>query len=65
MTLIGVAVRIIVCGVLLYLAETFIPMDAAIRKVLRAVVVIVLVLWLLSVFGLMEPFWTIPVPRVR
>ncbi len=65
MTIIGVAARIIVCGVLLWLAETFIPMDVTIRKILRAVVVIVLVLWLLSVFGLMEPFWTIPLPRVR
>jgi hypothetical protein len=41
-----------VVGVLLWLVNNFIPMAGSIKSILNAVVVIVVVLWLLSVFGL-------------
>jgi hypothetical protein len=50
--LINVVVTLIVVGVLLWLINTYIPMDAKIKKLLNIVVVIGVVLWLLNVFGL-------------
>jgi hypothetical protein len=52
MPLIHVVVVLIVVGVVLYLINTYIPMAGSIKAILNAVVVIVVVLWLLSVFGL-------------
>jgi hypothetical protein len=59
-----VAIVIIVVGVLLWLATTYIPMDATIKRILVAVVVICLVLWLLNIFGVLNMVNT-PVPRVH
>ena len=52
MPLIQVFVVLIVVGVLLWLANRFLPMAGSIKSILNAVVVILVVLWLLSVFGL-------------
>ena len=53
MPLIQVVLTLIVVGVLLWLVNSYIPMAGSIKSILNAVVVIVVVLWLLSVFGLM------------
>lgn len=50
MPIITVVVTLIIIGVLLWLAETYIPMDATIKRIMIAIVVIVTVLWLLSLF---------------
>jgi undecaprenyl pyrophosphate phosphatase UppP len=52
MPLINVVVVLIVVGVLLWLVNTYIPMDAKIKNILNAVVVIGVVIWLLQAFGL-------------
>lgn len=44
---------LIVIGVLLWLANTYIPMDGTIKKIMNAVVIIAVVLWLLTAFGLL------------
>ena len=51
MTLLSVLITLIVAGVLLWLVNTYIPMDVKIKKILNAVVVIIVILWLLNVFG--------------
>jgi hypothetical protein len=51
MSLITLVITLIVVGVLLWLVNTYIPMDGKIKKVLNIVVVVVVVLWLLNVFG--------------
>lgn len=51
MTLIELVVVLIVVGVGLYLVG-LIPMDNAIRTVIRVVVILAVVLWLLQTFGL-------------
>jgi hypothetical protein len=51
MSLLSVLITLIVAGVLLWLVNTYIPMDVKIKKILNAVVVIVVILWLLNVFG--------------
>ena len=55
MPLIHIVGILIVVGVLLWLINTYIPMDGKIKSILNAVVVIVVVIWLLQVFGLIGP----------
>lgn len=52
MPLITLVVVLIVVGVLLWLANTYIPMDPKIKMVMNIVVLIVVVIWLLQVLGL-------------
>jgi hypothetical protein len=63
MPLIQVLVVLIVAGVVLWLINRFIPMAGSIKTILNAVVVIVIVLWLLSVFGILSSFSNIRVGR--
>ena len=51
MLLIDVVIALIVVGVLLWLVNSFIPMDAKIKQILNVVVIIAVVLWLLKAFG--------------
>ncbi len=51
MPLINLVVVLIVVGVLLWLVNSFIPMDRKIKQILNIVVVIAVVIWLLQVFG--------------
>ena len=44
---------LIVVGVLLWLVNSYIPMDAKIKNILNIVVVIIVVLWLLQAFGVL------------
>lgn len=50
MPLIQVLVILIVIGFLLWLANSYIPMDSKIKQIINIVVVIVVILWLLSLF---------------
>jgi flagellar biogenesis protein FliO len=52
MPLIQLLEVLVVVGVLLWLVNRFIPMQASIKSILNGVVVISVVLWLLNVFGL-------------
>lgn len=62
--MIGLVIVLIVIGVLLWLVETQIPMDATIKTVIRVVVIVCVVLYLLQAFGLL-PLGDIRVPQVR
>ena len=63
MPIINVVVALIVVGVLLWLVNTYIPMDAKIKNILNIVVVIAVVLWLLSAFGVLGPLSSYRVGR--
>ena len=54
MSLITVVLTICAVGVLLWLINRFIPMQSQVKGILNGVVVIVLVLWLVKVFGLLH-----------
>jgi hypothetical protein len=54
MSLLSVVITLIVIGVLLWLVNSFIPMQGTIKGILNLVVVIVVVLWLLNVFGILH-----------
>jgi len=53
MPLLTILLVIIIVGVLLWLINSFIPMDHNIKTILNVVVVIVLIVWLLKVFGIL------------
>jgi hypothetical protein len=52
--LIPVVITLCVVGLLLWLVNRFVPMQGQIKGILNGVVVIVVVLWLLKVFGLFD-----------
>jgi len=52
MSLLNLLLVLIVVGVILYLINNYIPMDRKIKSILNIVVVIVLIVWLLKIFGL-------------
>jgi hypothetical protein len=50
----NVLITLIVVGVLLWLVNTYIPMDRKIKNILNVVVIIAVVFWLLRAFGLLD-----------
>ena len=64
MSLISLAVTLIVIGVLLWLVNTYIPMDGKIKNILNVVVVVCVVVWLLFAFGLLTHSGDFRVPRI-
>jgi len=61
MPLVNLILVLIVVGVVLWLINTYVPMDSKIKSILKAVVVIAVVLWLLQVFGLISTLTNIRV----
>ena len=53
MSLISLVVVLVIVGVILWLINSYIPMDAKIKKILNVVVVIVVIIWLLQAFGVL------------
>lgn len=53
MPLINILLVLVVAGVLLWLVNTYIPMDRKIKNILNVVAVIIVVIWLLRVFGIL------------
>jgi hypothetical protein len=53
MSLITIIVVLVVVGILLWLINAYIPMQSTIKSILNAVVIIVVVIWLLQVFGVL------------
>jgi ABC-type siderophore export system fused ATPase/permease subunit len=53
MPVINLIIILAVIGLALWVAITYIPMEATIKKIMIAVVVIATILWLLSVFGIL------------
>jgi 1-acyl-sn-glycerol-3-phosphate acyltransferase len=54
MPILTILIVIVVAGVILWLVNSYIPMQRTIKNILNAVVVIILVVWLLNVFGVLE-----------
>lgn len=54
MSLIGILIVLVVVGVCLYLVQTYVPMAPPIKTIVTVVVVLVLCLWLLSAFGVID-----------
>jgi len=52
MPLFTILIVLIIAGILLWLVNSYIPMDRKIKTIFNVVVIIVLIIWLLKVFGL-------------
>jgi hypothetical protein len=63
MDLISLIITLVVVGVLLWLVNTYIPMDRKIKQILNAVVVVAIVAWLLNLLGLMDAIRGVRVGR--
>ena len=61
MPLLNIFIVLIVVGVILWLVNNYIPMDAKIKRILNAVAVIVLVVWLLQIFGILSSLKSIKI----
>jgi hypothetical protein len=61
MPLVTVLLVLIVIGVLLWLVNTYIPMDSKIKNIFNIVVVIFVIVWLLKVFGIFDNLMSVHV----
>ena len=59
MSLIGLVLVLVVAGIVLWLINSYVPMQSAIRKILNAVIITVVILWLLNAFGIISGLGTI------
>ena len=67
MALVTVVIVLMIVGVLLWIINTYIPMDGKIKKTINAVVFICVLIWLLSLFfpGFFSHVNAIRVPHTR
>ena len=65
MSLISVVLTLIVVGVVLWLINTYIPMQGTIKGILNFVVVAVVVIWLLYAFGVLGHSGEIRMPQIK
>jgi len=63
MPLIQLVIFLVVVGVVLWVINSYIPMQSTIKKILNLVVIIAVILWLLSVFGLIGNLSTIRIGK--
>jgi hypothetical protein len=52
MPLLTILLVIIAAGVLLWVVNSYIPMQSTLKRILNIVVVLIVIVWLLKVFGL-------------
>jgi hypothetical protein len=65
MTLIDIVVVLVVIGLVLWLINTYIPMAGGIKSLLNIVVFVVVLVWVLQVFGLIGPINGVRIPRLN
>jgi hypothetical protein len=63
MPLIQFVLVLVVVGVVLWVINKYIPMQATIKKILNIVVIIAVIIWLLSVFGFIGKLSTIHIGK--
>ena len=64
MTLVDIVIVLVVVGLILWLINTYIPMAGGIKGLLNVVVFVVVLIWVLQVFGLVGAI-PIRVPPLR
>jgi len=53
MPILTILIVLIVIGLLLWLVNTYIPMDAKVKQILNIVAIIAIIIWLLKAFGIL------------
>lgn len=61
MDLVSVVIVLIVVGVLLWLVNSYIPVDPTIKRIINIVVIVAIILWLLNVFGVLGTMHSVKV----
>jgi hypothetical protein len=61
--MIGLVVTLIVIGLLVWLEETYLPLPAPFKLIIRIIVIVAVIVWLLDVFGVLGH--DVPIPRLR
>ena len=65
MTLMNIAVVLVVVGLVLWLINTYIPMAGGMKSLLNVVAFVVVLVWLLQVFGLIGPINGVHIPNLK
>ena len=65
MTLVNIVVILVVVGLVMWLINTYIPMAGAIKSLLNIVVFVVLLIWILQIFGLIGAIPVLKIPPLR
>lgn len=65
MSVLSVVIVLCVVGVLLWLINTYPPMQPPFKTLVNVVVILAVVLWLLSAFGVLGSLGSVRMPRVR
>jgi hypothetical protein len=63
MPLIQLVIVLVIVGMILWVINSYIPMQSTIKRILNVVVVICVIIWLLSVFGLIGNILSIRVGK--
>ena len=63
MPLLHLIIVLVVVGLVLWVINSYIPMQATIKRILNVVVVIAVIIWLLSVFGVIGNISTIRIGK--
>jgi hypothetical protein len=63
MPLIQLVIVLVVVGVVLWVINSYIPMQSTIKKILNVVVIIAVILWLLSAFWVIGNLSTIRIGK--
>jgi len=64
MSLLGLILALTLIGLLVWAINAYIPMQPTVKRILNIAVVVVIVIWLLYAFGLLDELRTIRVPRL-
>ncbi len=64
MTLIDIVLVFVVIGLVMWLINAFVPMTAGLKSLLNVVVFVVVLIWVLQVFGLVGPIPGVRIPRL-
>ena len=65
MSLMNIAVVLVVVGLVLWLINTYIPMAGGMKSLLNVVAFVVVLVWLLQVFGLIGPINGVHIPNLK
>ncbi len=65
MPLINVVLTLVVVGLVLWVINTYIPMQSTIKSILNLVVVIAVIIWLLYGFGIITSGGDVHMPTVK
>jgi hypothetical protein len=63
MPLIQLVIVLVIVGLILWVINSYIPMQSTIKRILNVVVVIGVIIWLLNVFGLIGNIMSIRVGK--